>query len=128
MPHVCTNPTSLLGILHGTGECVDLVKVACGLGATSTWRAGLKVQGAGLDSIASGTAIATFYNGGYPESSDKKSPRGEFGRHAAIYLGHDANGIKVIDQWITHAASERTIRFNNAKYRSNNGIYFHVIE
>lgn len=41
----------------------------------------------GNDAIKPGTAIATFDKNGHYEG------------HAAIYLGQDKNGIRVIDQW-----------------------------
>ena len=41
-----------------------------------------------------GTAIATFDpDGRYGNHTDGRS-------HAAIYLGQDATGIRVIDQWV----------------------------
>lgn len=63
--------------------------------------------------IARGTAIAVFdANGSYGNHQNGSS-------HAAIYLGQDATGIQVIDQWVhvshgvprPHMASARTIRW-----------------
>ncbi len=76
----------------GTGHCVPLVQAATAAPHTSGWRQGPKVQG--NSNIAPGSAIATFSPDGlYTNSEDRSS-------HAAIYLGQDAEGISVIDQWL----------------------------
>jgi len=75
----------------GNGECVALVQARNGANAprTSEWKQGDKVQG--NTSLKPGTVIATFdQNGRYTNSAQS---------HAAIYLGQDENGIRVIDQW-----------------------------
>jgi len=45
-----------------------------------------------VDPMAPGTAIATFVGGRYPQA-------GTTGMHVAIYLGQNAEGIQVLDQW-----------------------------
>jgi hypothetical protein len=53
------------------------------------------------------------------------------GQACAIYLNHDAIGIRVLDQWRDQGeVTERTIRFNRPKgtRRSNDGDSFYVIE
>ena len=65
------------------GECVSLVKQATGAPLTTRWIRGVRVKGAKL---ASGTAIATF------------GPNGRYAGHAALYLGQNAEGIRVVDQ------------------------------
>ena len=65
------------------GECVSLVKEATGAPLTARWKRGARVKGAKL---ASGTAIATF------------GPNGLYSGHAALYLGQNAEGIRVVDQ------------------------------
>ena len=42
-------------------------------------------------SLAKGTAIATFVGGSYLSH--------KHGNHAALYIGQDAEGITVMDQW-----------------------------
>ena len=75
----------------GDQECVALVKKYAHLGATATWRQGKKVFGD--MSRPRGAAIATFVHGKYPASG------AGFHKHAAFYLGQDANFIYVMDQW-----------------------------
>jgi hypothetical protein len=89
----------------GSGQCVDLVKDACGIGHTSTWQQGATI--ANNPDLKPGTAIATFdQNGKYGNHTNGSS-------HAAIYLGPSTKypgGIRVYDQWAGHPASERDIR------------------
>ena len=99
------DPTSGLpkGVV-GTGQCVDLVKAATGLGQTSTWQRGPSVVG--NPNIKPGTAIASFdSNGRYGNHEDGSS-------HAAIYLGPSKErpgGIRVYDQWSGQKAHIRDI-------------------
>ena len=74
--------------------------------------------------LASGTAIATFDDKG-------KYPTDGLGRHGAIYLSHNNEGIEVLDQWKAQGeVLKRTIRFNRPEgtKRSNDGDTFYVIE
>jgi hypothetical protein len=69
-----------------------------------------------------GTAIATFdKNNRYGNKVDGTS-------HVAIYLGQDAVGIQVMDQWIGHPVSERTIYFRSAPRAVNDGSNYYVVE
>lgn len=108
----------------GNTECVEFVQQATGAPATLTWRKGIKVKGASVGAIPRGTAIATFdVNGSYPTDTH--------GRHAAIYISHDQQGVKVLDQWNSQGEVQiRTIHFNPPKVtkRSNDGDTFYVIE
>jgi hypothetical protein len=90
--------------------------------ATSAWREGVKVA-KGQATVLGGTAIATFVNGKYPQE-------GSTGKHAAIYLGQNAAGILVLDQWRTQGqVKARTIKWNPATPgASNDGNAFSVIE
>ena len=92
---------------------------------TSQWRRGLRVANAAPGVIQKGTVIATFTAGGrYPNSS-------EGNRHTALYLSHDANGIKVIEQWIGKAIpSERTLAFVGflEPRRVDKGDQYYVVE
>jgi hypothetical protein len=119
MPYVCSDPEKYRGKSIGSGECVDLVRVATGAPHTSSWRAGAHVKEAAA--IQSGTAIATFFKGKYPSNST--------GNHAAIYLGHGPGGIEVLDQWDGHAAGVRTIAYKKGSNDpSNDGDFYYVIE
>jgi len=124
--YVADNPGQWLGQPSvGTGECVLLVQQATGTPRSTQWRPGIDVQG--NTAIRPGTAIATF------------DANGHYSGHAAIYLGQDANGIRVIDQWnnrdregrITsqHAPSERTLPFGDPRHsRINRGDSYRVLE
>lgn len=103
----------------GSGQCVALVQAAdSSVGLTRTWTQGAAVQG--NTSLQPGTPIATFdANGTYGNHTDGSS-------HAAIYLGQDANGIQVMDQWMGQPAHYRTIRWNS-NTAANSGSAFYVI-
>ena len=120
MAHVAFLPERFVGKSVGSGQCVALVQAAApGVGPTSAWRPGERVKGAGH--IPSGTVIATFIHGRYPNN--------EHGNHAAIYLGHTSDGIRVIDQWKGQAAHERVIQFKRGDNDpSNDGDFFYVVE
>ena len=106
--YVAQNPQQWAGQRSvGTGECVPLVQKATGAPLTRQWRAGIPVQG--NTAIRPGTAIATF------------DDNGRYNGHAAIYLGQDGSGVRVVDQWnnrgrdgtvTQHTPSERTLPFN----------------
>lgn len=71
-----------------------------------------------------GTAIATF-------DSNGKYPTDGLGKHAAIYLEHNALRILVLDQWNDQGeVKQRPIWFNRPKgtKRSNDADTFYVIE
>lgn len=109
---------------NGNTECVEFVQQATGAPSTLAWRKGVKVKGASHGAIARGTAIAMFdENGSYPTDVE--------GRRAAIYLSHEQQGIKVLDQWNSQGEVQmRTILFNRPKgtKRSNDGDTYYVIE
>jgi hypothetical protein len=120
MPYICYTSHSYKGNSHGTGQCVDLVKIAARAPATFMWKQGEKVKG--NKKIIPGTAIATFQHGAYQNKTDGSS-------HAAIYLSQDPLGIYVIDQWIDQVAERRPIRFRNGTTTANNdGDAYFVIE
>ena len=111
----------------GSKQCVALVQLEAGAPITSTWREGAAVRG--NQTIARGTAIATFVNGRYASNAH--------GNHAALYMGQDATGITVMDQWYSDRTkptiSSRHILFRgknrNGSYvdPSNNADAFSVI-
>lgn len=104
----------------GTGQCVALVQAWAGAPSTATWHQGVKVKGNG-HIITKGTIIATFVDGHYPNHSH--------GNHAAIFLSEDSSGIRVLDQWLGHAPSERVIHFHGGNgSASNDGDMFSVVE
>lgn len=130
MPHVLQAPESYRGRAYrdgnGNTECVEFIKQTLDAPVTLSWRAGAKVQklGAGeRDPIAKGTAIATFVAGVYPQ-------HGGTGKHAAIYLGQNADGIQVMDQWRSQGqVLPRTIPWVARRPGlSNDGNAFSVIE
>lgn len=89
---------------------------------TIVWRRGISVKDTSLEAISRGTAIATF-------DEHRRYPIDGSGRHAAVFLGKNAIGIQVLDQWNSQGeVLLRTIRFNNPGKRSNNGDTYHVIE
>lgn len=107
----------------GKTECVEFVRRVTDAPTTMQWRAGQVVKGSLSNSIPTGTAIATFdENGKYPNDS--------LGRHAAIYLRHDDNGIYVLDQWNARGeVKESYIRFGRQEdvSRSRNADTYSII-
>jgi len=119
MSYVAPDPDAFMGTKVGNGQCVAYVKAAAGCPETSKWSEGKKVRGA---KIARGTAIATFQDGVYHNYTDGRS-------HAAIYIGQNATGLIVHDQWTERPVHERTISFRNGGTTPNNdGDAFNVIE
>lgn len=108
-----------LGKSVGSGECVALVQNWTAAPNTSLWTQGIQVRG-NDHLIQKGTCIATFVDGKYPNHAS--------GNHAAIYIGQDASGIQVIDQWHGQSSHRRTIRFEGRQGGSNDGDAFYVIE
>jgi hypothetical protein len=87
-----------VGSYYGANEqCVSLTRdFDSSLPPSSQWQQGELVEGA--TDIAPGTPIATFnFNGAYGPSD---SPGGASGvSHTGIYLGQDASGVQILDQW-----------------------------
>ncbi len=77
---------------EGNHECAVFVQQATGATNTASWKKGIKVMDAPVGSIPKGTAIATF-------DSTSKYPLESGKRHAAVYLSHGKDGIRVYDQW-----------------------------
>ncbi|WP_374438892.1 BPSL0067 family protein [Inhella sp.] len=106
----------------GSGDCVPLVQIKAGAPLTSKWREGAKVRG--NSRLPKGTAIATFENGRYANRPT--------GNHAALYMGQNALGILVMDQWKRKdKIRSRLIYFrgNGSGFDdSDNGDKFSVIE
>lgn len=94
MPCRSSRPELFVGISVGTGQCVALLEQVARTPNTHHWHRSKRVRG-NLD-IAPGTAIATFDPGG------SHGNHVDGGSRAAIYLGQDAHGIQVIDQWVDH--------------------------
>lgn len=90
MSYVYTNTENLDKTdLVGSQQCVALVQHYTKAPHTSAWKAGETVMG--NMTVRKGTAIATFANGKYAN--------GTHGNHAALYIGQNAGGIWVMDQW-----------------------------
>lgn len=133
MAYIASTPSAYVGKSVGNGQCVAYTQKAANMPRTVAWKRGALVKG--NTAIALGTAIATFdANGRYGNHTDGSS-------HAAIYLGQDASGIQVLDQWMTykklpsgervatpHYVSKRTIRFHKAPRAENNGDNYYVVE
>lgn len=110
-PHTRSNP-------NYCGQCVSFVTTVCPTipVTTTQWVKGVPVKG--NTTIVEGTAIATF------------DAQGNYRGHAAIYVGQNAEGIEVYDQWITGAGKaigSRLIKWNGVGV-SNNGDGFYVVE
>lgn len=107
----------------GSTECVGFVRQAAGAPHPALWKKDDAVLAATPGSIARGTAIATFDDKGrYPVDSK--------GKHAAIYLSHNATSILVLDQWRAQGCVRmRTIRAKQIDHpRSDCAQCFYVIE
>jgi hypothetical protein len=110
-----------IGRSTGSGQCVALVRATNpALGSTACWVRGDPVRG--NTSLQPGTAIATFApSGHYANSTDGSS-------HSAIYLGQNAHGVQVLDQWTGSPAAVRTIPWSNpGAVAANTGSAFHVV-
>jgi hypothetical protein len=110
---------------RGDTECVEFVRRVTGAPPTLQWRRGKRVLGSRPGEIPRGTAIATFDESGFYPTDGR-------GRHAAIYLSHDAHRIRVLHQWnkIGGVVNDVPIRFHRppSTKRSNNGDTYYVIE
>lgn len=108
----------------GNTECVEFVRQATNAPQTTKWVRGRLVKSFSSGELPRGTAIATFDdNGNYPTDT--------LGRHAAIYLSHNSEGIEVLDQWNSQGeVLKRLIRFHRppGTKRSNDADTFYVIE
>jgi len=109
-------------------HCAIMVQMTTRAPNTELWRSGIKVKDALPGEIEPGTAIATFdANGRYPTTDPP-------GRHAAVYVSHDASGIVVIDQWAgtnpKTTPGQRTIAYKGVALTQwqNNGDYYYVVE
>lgn len=108
----------------GNTECVEFIRQATGAPETAKWVRGRQVKSFKSGELAKGTAIATFDGNG-------KYPTDTLGKHAAIYLSHDQQGITVLDQWNAQGeVKKRIIRFHRPEgtSRSNDGDTFYVIK
>lgn len=122
MVHVYTEVKSLeKHALVGDGNCVSLVKNLTDVGNTARWRPDGRV----MDSrnIATGTVIAKFENGRYPNRPT--------GNHAAFYLYSGPNSprtgkpayIVVMDQWkVKGRVSARTV-YPAVRSKTQGGIF-----
>jgi hypothetical protein len=79
----------------GSGDPVALIQhFLPEIGAPTEWRPGPRVRDLAPGSIPPGTVIATFWGDAFHRAGEPAR-----GRHAAFYLGHDAKGIRVAEQW-----------------------------
>ena len=126
MPYICSGIDTHVGKSVGNGQCVAFVQECAKVPQANMWRAGLKVQCAlsGIG-IKPGTAIATFFNGRYPNRAT--------GNHAAIYIRHTTSAIYVWGQWANDekrvGVHERPIYFRNGTGNPvDDGDNYYVIE
>ncbi len=105
--YICDDIRDYVKKKVGSGECVDLLKACARTPNTYQWRPGQKVFG---NKIPTGTAIATFHRGRYPNKS---------GYHAAIYISQSDKGIYVWDQWRKKPVHIRLIK-NQKKGKPGN--------
>jgi len=90
MSYIHPKAEQLVGkIVHGTAECFVLIRAHTKAPDPSRWQQGAAVRG--HCTLPIGTAIATFANGRLLTTSQ--------GGHAAFYVGQDARGLFVVDQW-----------------------------
>ena len=120
MAYVAPCPEKYSGQVVGDGQCVVFVEAVSGAPHTALWKQGALVKNS---TIAVGTAIATFDpNGTYGNHTDGSS-------HGAIYVGQNAAGLQVWDQWTGQPVHQRTIRFQGgAALPANDGDMFYVVE
>jgi|APAra7269096768_1048522.scaffolds.fasta_scaffold26288_1 hypothetical protein len=129
MPYVYSQVDDLnQSDLVGSHQCVALVQHYARVPHSSLWKKGKDVLGD--VSVLKGTAIATFVDGKYKSNAH--------GNHAAFYIGQDAGGIWVMDQWKGDLkkpkVSKRYIqpkgKLKNGNYidPSNNAQAFSIIE
>jgi hypothetical protein len=103
VPFVAARPREYEGQVVGNGHCVAYVRAAARVPHTTRWIEGAPVWET-ADTLASGTAIATFNaSGRYANATDGTS-------HAAIFIDATEAGIAVYDQWIGHPVARRVIR------------------
>jgi hypothetical protein len=118
---IASSPHAHLGRVVDTGECVRYVQVAAQASHTSRWVRGEKVRGA--HHLPVGTTIATFdAQGRYANDTTGRS-------HAAIYIGQNDQGLRVLDQWAGQPVHERLIRFRDGKAQPvNDGDAYFTVE
>ena len=118
-----------VGSYYGANEqCVSLTRdFDSALPPSSLWQQGQQVEGA--TDIAPRTAIATFnFDGAYGPSD---SPGGASGvSHTGIYLGQDASGVQILDQWSgSGGASIHTIPWSSwGGNTAEAGSHYYVIK
>lgn len=117
--YIAKDFASSIGKVVGNGQCVMFVKEVAVTPASSLWSEGDKVRG--NKSLKPGTAIATFQDGKYRNSTGGDS-------HAAIYVAQDGGGIVVVDQWKNQPVHSRYIPFKGGTIKPHNdGDAFSVV-
>lgn len=120
MSWAADDPEAYVGQHVANSQCVRYVQACAKCPHTSHWKPGVKVRG---NEVEFGTAIATFDpDGKYGNHTDGRS-------HAAILIEETDAGLRVFDQWVGHAVSERIIRFRGGAGKwVNDGDRYFVIE
>ena len=121
MSFIASDPHIWLGKVIGSGHCVALIQQATRVPHTSQWKAGDTVVGNA--ELTPGTAIATFDpDGTYGNHTDGRS-------HAAIFMGHESQGIRVVDQWQGRPTAPRIIATRHGRGPAvDDATRYHVIE
>ena len=105
-------------LVVGTHQCVALVQKYAGAPLTSAWRQGEPVLGNKV--LKTGTAIATFVKGRYPNRPH--------GNHAALYVRQAADGFYVADQWKSAKKTEISVRIIRSLGRDKKGNFVNPSE
>lgn len=118
---IADRPHDELGKTIGNGHCVAFCRHVTTAPHTSRWAPGVKARG---DSVPGGAIIATFHphNRVYENDTTGRS-------HCAVFLREEAEGLRVLDQWVGHPVAERTIRFKGgAQPHADDGDAYYVVE
>lgn len=109
MPYTARGKFLKQTLAMGNGQCVALVRELTGAPPSSLWNEGARLVDLLEENafIQPGTAIATFFNGRYPNWPH--------GNHAALFLRWVENGIEVFHQWKGKAPHKRVLYFGRTQ-------------
>ena len=122
---IAPDPHSCMGEVVANGHCMRHVQTVASVSHSSTLRRGVHVLSAPRDEIPRGAVIGTFNSEGrYDNSTDGTS-------HVAVLLDRNDRdkSLRVVDQWVGKAVSERTIHNRNGSGRPvNDASCYYVVE
>ena len=122
MAYIASDPEKYKGRVVGTGQCVVFVEAASGAPTTVHWKRGAKVRGIGG---SEGVGDCDIRRCGEIYQQHGRDFAG------AIYVGQDAFGLRVWDQWLGQPVHERTIHFHGGAAgvkAVNDGDAFFVVD